>query len=65
MGLFDGIVDEVENALDVGEKVVTLEWDRIDRREVARLIASGMTVAAIAHAAGVAEDVVQAMIDDA
>ena len=57
-GLF---TDAAEAALNVLDDTVSLELP--EKRDVAKLIDAGLTVAAVASALGVAEDVVQQVLD--
>lgn len=58
--MFDFITDAVENALDVADAV--LSGEDITKRQVARLVSDGLSVASIASATGVAVEVVEKMI---
>ena len=62
MGLFDIITDPIENVLDIGDAL--LSGEDITKRQVAKLINDGMTVAAIAAGTGMAVDVIEALIED-
>ena len=58
--MFDKLTDMIENALDVGVSIVTLEG--LDKRKVAKLIADGLSVWAIASMFGVGVDVIEDMM---
>lgn len=58
--MFDFITDAVENTLDVADAF--LSGEDITKRQIARLVSDGLSVAAIASATGVAVEVVQKMI---
>ena len=60
--MFGFITDAVENALDIADAVVS--GDDITKRQVARLIADGLSVAAIASATGLAVEVIERMVSD-
>ena len=63
--MFKFLTDSIENAIDVGVGVMTLgEAGDVSKESVAKLIADGLTVAVIAHGYGVAEDVIQELLDD-
>lgn len=61
--MFGFITDAVENALDVAGGL--LSGEDITKRQVARLISDGLSVAAIASATGLAVDVIEKLVDDA
>lgn len=61
--MFDFITDAVENALDVADGIVSGE--DVTKRQVARLISDGLSVAAIASATGLAVSVIEKLTDDA
>jgi len=61
--MFDFITDAVENALDVADGLVSGE--DISKRQVARLISDGLSVAAIASATGIAVSVIENLMDEA
>lgn len=61
--MFNFITDAVENALDVADGLVSGE--DISKRQVARLISDGLSVAAIASATGVATSVIENLFDEA
>lgn len=58
--MFDFITDAVKNALDVADAV--LSGEDVTKRQIARLVSDGLSVAAIASATGVAVEVVEKMI---
>lgn len=60
--MFDFIEKSVSNALDVVGGVINGE--DVKREQVAKLIADGLTVAAVASATGLAVDVVNKMLSD-
>jgi hypothetical protein len=61
--MFGFITDAVENALDVADGLVSGE--DISKRQVARLISDGLSVAAIASATGLAVSVIENLMDEA
>lgn len=58
--MFDFITNAVENTLDVADAF--LSGEDITKRQIARLVSDGLSVAAIASATGIAAEVVQKMI---
>ena len=55
----------VEDTIDVGLAVVTLgEYGELNKRNVSRLIASGMTLIAISEATGVAVDLLERTLEE-
>ena len=63
--MFKFLTDSIENAIDVGVGLVSFgEAGDFSKESVAKLIADGLTVAVIAHGYGVAEDVIQELLDD-
>lgn len=56
------IVGAVENTLDVAEGL--LDGELPSKRQIGKLISDGMTVAMLAEAYGVAESVIEDMIND-
>ena len=55
----------VEDAIDVGTAVITLgEHGDFNKKNVSRLIASGLTVYAIAELASVTVDAVEKVLED-
>ena len=60
--MFNFLTDAVENALDVADSV--LSGEDVTKRQVARLISDGISVAAIASATGLAVEVIEKMVDD-
>lgn len=60
--MFNLLTDAIDNALTVVGGVLTGELPT--QRQVARMIADGMTVAAVASATGLAVDVVERMLED-
>ncbi len=55
--MFGFIMDSIENAIDV--VVGGMEGDDVSRSKIAKLLADGLTVIAVASAVGVAVDVVE------
>ena len=56
----------IEDVIDVTTSVLTLgEYGELSQDNVLRLIDSGMTVAMLSDATGVAVDVIQDVLDDA
>lgn len=60
--MFGFLTDAVENAFDVVDSV--LSGEDVTKRQVARLVSDGVSIAAIASATGLAVDVVERMIGD-
>ena len=60
--VFGFLTDAIDNALDVAGDLLTGEVPT--RRKVAKLIDAGLTVAAIAAAFGVGEEVITALMGD-
>lgn len=55
--MFDWLTDSVDNALNVADAVLT--GDDVKQRQIAKLIADGMTVASAAAIVGVSADVLE------
>lgn len=54
---FGAFEDAIENALDIGTALITFgEEGEINRKNIAKLMADGIEIAAIASMMGVAED---------
>ena len=62
--MFKFLTDSVENALDVAHGVIDPFGNPPTKRQVAKLIADGMTVYAAAEAWGVGVDVIEALLED-
>lgn len=67
--LFDDMVKStsrvIEDALDIGTAVVTMgEYGEFSKKNVSRLIASGVSIYALAEAANVSVEVIQELIDE-
>lgn len=60
--MFDFLTDAVENTLDVADSV--LSGEDVTKRQVAKLVSDGLSVAAIASATGLAVDVIEKIVDD-
>lgn len=60
--MFKFITDAVENALDVADNLVSGE--DITKRQIARLVSDGLSVAAIASATGLAVDVIEKFFEE-
>lgn len=60
--MFDFLTDSIDNALGVIGGLVFGEIP--SQRQVAKLIADGVSVYAIAEATGVAAEVIQGMVED-
>ncbi len=58
--MFNLLTDAIENAFDVVEDLFE---GNLSKRKVAKLISDGLTVGAIAHGFGVAEDVIEALLE--
>lgn len=58
--MFDWLTDSVDNALSVADAVMTGE--DIKQRQIAKLIADGMTVASAAAIVGVSADVLESLL---
>lgn len=55
----------VEDAIDISVAVVTLgEYGELNKRNVSRLISSGMTLYAISEVTGVAVDLLEKALDE-
>jgi DNA-binding NarL/FixJ family response regulator len=61
--MIDFLTDAIDNALKVTSDLFD-PYATLDRRSVAKLIADGLTVAAIASAFGVAEDVITNILSE-
>ena len=64
--MFDLLTKPIEAALNVAGDTFNMligEGDGPSRENVAELISAGLTVAAIAHGFGVAEDVIYSLIE--
>lgn len=59
--MFDFIFKSVDNALSLVGDI--FDGNDIDRRKVSKLVADGISVAAIASAAGVAVDVIEQLLE--
>lgn len=59
--MFKFLTDSIDNALSVSSDILDCEPPK--RREVAKLLADGLTVWAAAEAAGVAVEVVEAIAE--
>lgn len=59
--MFSFLTNSVYNALDVVSDLVDGE---INQRKVAKLIADGLTIAAVAAMFGVAEDAIEKLLED-
>lgn len=60
--MFNFITDAIENALDVGDALVSGE--DVTKRQIAKLISDGLSVYAIAEATGLAVDVIEKYISE-
>lgn len=60
--VFDFLTNAVENALDVADSF--LSGEDVTKRQVARLVSDGLSIAAIASATGLAVEVIEKMVDD-
>jgi len=60
--MFGFFTDAVENALDIG--IDLLDGEAPNRRQLAKLIDAGMTIAAISSATGIATDVLESILDE-
>lgn len=60
--MFNFLTDSIENALQVGGAI--LNGEDITTRQVARLVADGVSIAAIAAATGLAVDVIERMLKE-
>lgn len=61
--MFKLLIDAIDNTLSVVGGVFTGELPT--QRQVAQMIADGMTVAAVASATGLAVDVIEKILEDA
>jgi len=60
--MFDFLVDSVDNALSAVGNLV--EGECPSRHQVAKLIADGVSIAAIAEATGFSMEVIEAILDE-
>lgn len=60
--MFDFLTTAVENALDVADSF--LSGEDVTKRQVARLVSDGLSIAAIASATGLAVEVIEKMVED-
>lgn len=60
--MFEFITDAVENALDIGSSILNVE--DITKRQIAKLVSDGVSIYAIASATGLAEEVIQSIVDE-
>ena len=60
--MFDFLTDAVENALDVADSFISGE--DVTKRQVAKLMSDGLSIAAIASATGLAVDVIEKITGD-
>lgn len=60
--MLDFLTDSVENALDVIDGFLT--GDPVSKRQVAKMIADGVSVATVAAMAGVTVDVIEELLKD-
>lgn len=60
--MFDFITDSIKNGLDVLGGLV--EGETPTKRQVAQLIADGISIYAIAEATGIAVEVIEDLIED-
>ena len=60
--MFDFITDAIENVLDIGDSLLYGELP--SKRQTANLISAGLTVASIAATVGVAESVIESLLED-
>jgi len=64
-GIFDAVVDTVENGIDVAVGAVTFgEYGDFSKRSVSKMIADGIEIAVIANAYDVGIDIIEKMIED-
>lgn len=64
MSIFDALTDSIDNAMKVTVDLFD-PYAELDRRSVATLIADGLSIAAIAHGFGVAESVIEQLLEGA
>lgn len=62
--IFGFLTDSIENALDVADKTLDPFHSGPSKRQVAQLIDDGLTIGAIASGFGVAEDVIEGLLND-
>jgi len=61
----ESTTEVVSDAIDVGLGVVTLgEYGELNKENVSRLIAAGMTIYGISEATGVAVDLIEKALED-
>lgn len=62
--MFNAAVELVEDAVDVGVHVLSLgEYGELNKQNVSRLIAAGMTVYTISEATGVAVELIEKVLE--
>jgi hypothetical protein len=63
-GIVNDLAKIVEDGIDIGAALLTGgELGELNKQNVSRLIATGLTAAAVAEAFGVGVDVIENMID--
>ncbi len=63
-GLFDTVVDSVDNAINVGLGVISLgEYGNFSQQTVSKMIADGIEIAVVAQFFDVTTDTIKDMID--
>lgn len=60
--MFNFITDSIENALDVTDRLLSLESPK--KRQVAKLIADGLSIYAVSEITGVAVDIIEKLVDE-
>lgn len=68
-GIIKGVIDltteTISDVIDVGTAVVTLgEYGDLNKQNVSRLVASGMTLYALSEATGVAIELLEKALED-
>lgn len=61
--MFKFLTDSIENVLDAGECLVNPEADLPTKRQIAKLLADGVSIYAAAEMTGVAIEIVEAIAD--
>lgn len=64
-GVFNTAAKAVEDAIDIGTHVLTLgEYGELNKQNVSRLIAAGMTAYTISEATGIAVELIERVLED-
>lgn len=60
--MFNFLTDSIENALDVADSLLSLEAPK--KRQVAKLIADGLSIYAVSEITGVAVEIIEKLVDE-